>query len=145
MNIVNFCFQFLFLLVLCSTAVTIGRSLHWHMFRNWACASSFLLVAPSLSNMPACYLLRLDAGSLKHSNSVVQLVRAWQAICEVTGLSPFLSHCHFLPSFFHVFISHFSFLNLTWLRTDGQVWNMFKIWACASRFKLIAPNFFFFF
>ena len=48
--------------------------------------------------------------SLKFSNSttelpgdsVAQLVRAWQAICQVAGLSPFLSHCPFSPlSYFY--------------------------------------------
>ena len=38
-----------------------------------------------------------------------QLVRAWQAICQVAGLIPSLSHCLFFPSFFSVFISHLSF------------------------------------
>ena len=28
-------------------------------------------------------------------DSVAQLVRAWQAICQVVGLSRALSHCHF--------------------------------------------------
>ena len=28
------------------------------------------------------------------SDSVDELVRAWLAICQVTGLSPSLSHCH---------------------------------------------------
>ena len=45
--------------------------------------------------------------SLKYSNSatelpsdsVAQLVRAWQAICQVMGSSPSLSHCHFFPLF----------------------------------------------
>ena len=30
------------------------------------------------------------------SDSVAQLVRAWQAICQVAGSSPSLSHCQFL-------------------------------------------------
>ena len=66
--------------------------------------------------MPAWYPLRLDAWqlSLKYLNSatelpsdsvhVAQLVRAWQAICQVMGLSPSLS-----PSLSH-------FLDLT----DGE-------------------------
>ena len=77
----------------------------------WAlCASRFALAAPSPSNMPAWYPLRLDLWqlSLKYSNSatelpgdsVAQLVRAWQAICQVTGSSPSLSHCLFFPSLF---------------------------------------------
>ena len=63
------------------------------------------LATPSSSNMPAWYPLRLDPWqlSLKYSNSatellgdsVAQLVRAWQAICQVVGSSPALSHCHF--------------------------------------------------
>ena len=61
--------------------------------------------------MPVWNLLRLDPWqlSLKYSNSatvlsgdsVAQLVRAWQAICQVVGSSSSLSHCHFLfPSLF---------------------------------------------
>ena len=56
----------------------------------------------SPSDMPAWYLLWLDPWqlSLKYlnlatelpSDSVAQLVRAWQAICQVMGLSPSLSH-----------------------------------------------------
>ena len=70
-----------------------------------ACVSHFALATPSPSNMPACYPLWLDPWqlSLKHLNLatellgdlVAQLVRAWQAICHVVGLSPSLSHCHF--------------------------------------------------
>ena len=60
--------------------------------------------------MPAWYLLRLDPWqlSVKYSNSatelpsdsVAQLVRAWQAICQVAVSSPSLSHCLFFPSLF---------------------------------------------
>ena len=58
----------------------------------------------SPSNMPAWYLLWLDPWqlSLKYLNlatelpsdsvHVAQLVRTWQAICQVVGLSPSLSH-----------------------------------------------------
>ena len=46
--------------------------------------------------------------------SVAQLVRAWQAICQVMDLSPSPSHCHaFFPSFFsRLYFSPFS-LTLT--------------------------------
>ena len=62
------------------------------------------------SNMPAWYPLQLDPWqlSLKYSNSatellgnsVAQLVRAWQAICQVASSSPSLSHCLFPSSLF---------------------------------------------
>ena len=82
--------------------------------------------------MPAWYLLQLDPWqlSLKYLNSatelpgdsVAQLVRAWQAICQVVGSSPSLSHRQFLfPLFF-----------LTWVKVC-QVWSMS---ACASRVAL---------
>ena len=71
--------------------------------------------------MPTWYLLRLDPCQLspKYSNSaaelpsdaVAQFVRAWQPICQVAGSSLSLSHCHFLPSFFLIIISHFLFLS----------------------------------
>ena len=55
-------------------------------------------------------------------SSVAQLARAWQAICQVTGSSPSLSHIS--PSFFLVFISHLSFsMTLIRLRSDCQVWS----------------------
>ena len=38
-------------------------------------------------------------------DSVAQLVRAWQAICQVVGSSPSLSHCHFFPPSLFPFIS----------------------------------------
>ena len=71
-----------------------------------ACAARFALATPSPSNTPAGYPLRLDPWQprLKYLNSatellgdsVAQLVRAWQAVCQIVGLSPGLSHCHFL-------------------------------------------------
>ena len=90
-----------------------------------AWSSKFLMECVNLhdppqppSNMPAWYSLWLDRWQLglKYSNSatelpsdsVVQLVRAWQGICQVMGSSPSLSHCHSLPSFF-------SSLSLTFL------------------------------
>ena len=42
------------------------------------------------------------------SDSVAQLARAWQANCQVVGLSLSLSHRYFFPSFFLVLISHLS-------------------------------------
>ena len=45
-----------------------------------------------------------------------QLVRAWQAICHVAGLSPSLSHCH---CFLFRFISHLSF---SMTLTSVKVW-----------------------
>lgn len=49
---------------------------------------------------------------------VAVLVRVWQVIRQVAGLSPSLSLIVIVfPSFFHVFISHLSFLTaLTMLR-----------------------------
>ena len=93
----------------------------------WACVLCFALTTPSPSDMPAWYPLRLDPWqlSLKYSNSatelpgdsVVLLVRAWQAICQVVGSSPSLSHCQFIH----------------WLDlADCQVWACLKMWACAS-------------
>ena len=50
------------------------------------------------------------------NDSVAQLASAWQAICQFAGSSPSLSHS---PLFFHIFISHLSFLmTLTRLRSD---------------------------
>ena len=67
------------------------------------------------ADMPAWYPLRLDPWqlSLKYSNSAselpgdsaVQLVRAWQAICQVAGSSPSLSRCLVLFPYFFLFIS----------------------------------------
>ena len=81
-----------------------------------ACASRFALATPSPSDMPAWYPPWLDHGqlSLKYLNSVTellgdsvaQLVRGWQAICQVVGSSPSLSHCHFLYFYFYFFLSH---------------------------------------
>ena len=88
--------------------------------------------------------------SLKYSNSatemrsdsVAQLVRAWQAICQVAGLSLSLSHCHFSPSFFLVFISHFS-LSVTLTRfkvwLSGLEQACYKLSLCAYHFALAAP------
>ena len=79
--------------------------------------------------MPAWYPLQLDPWqlSLKYLNSatefpsdlVAQLVRAWQAICQVAGSSASLSYCIFSLSFFLIFTSHLSFsMTLTRLRSD---------------------------
>ena len=68
--------------------------------------------------MPAWYPLWLDPWqlSLKYSNSatelpgasVAELVRAWQAICQVMGSNPSRSHCQFLfPFFISLFVSFF--------------------------------------
>ena len=68
--------------------------------------------------MPAWYSLQLDHWqlSLKYMNSdtelpsdsVAQLVRACQAICQVMGSSPSLSHCLFFPfSFSRLYSSPF--------------------------------------
>ena len=93
-------------------------------------------------------LLQLDPWqlSLKYSNSVtelpsdllVQLVRAWQAICQVTGSSPSLSHCLFSPSFSLTFLSHWFWYRL---RSDCQVWSMLKSEpSCTSCFALATPT-----
>ena len=102
----------------------------------WACASHFALATPSPLDMPAWYPLWLDPWqlSLRHSNSatklpgdsVAQLVRAWQAICQVASSSPSLNHCQFLfPLYFslYFFLSHWLWLGL---RSDCQVWSMSK-------------------
>ena len=110
----------------------------WSMSKIWACASHSVLATPSPSDIPAWYLLRLDSWqlSLKCSNSATELQgdsvnRAWQAICQVMGLSPSLSHCHILfHSFSLLFISHFlSYWLWLRLRSDCQIWSMSKIWA----------------
>ena len=90
----------------------------------------FMLATPSPSDMPAWYPLWLDPWqlSLKYSNSatellsdsVAQLVRAWQVICQVVGLCPSLSHCHFL------FPSSFLSFSVTVTKVC-QVWSMSKI------------------
>ena len=69
---------------------------------------------PFPSDIPDLYPLQLDPleFSLKYSNSatellsdsVAQVVGAWQAICQVVGSSPSLSHCHFYFPFFFLFI-----------------------------------------
>ena len=102
------------------------------------------LATPSPLDMPAQYPLRLDPWqlSLKYlssatelpGDSVAQLVKAWQAICQVAGSSPSLSHCHFLSS--HFFLSHWLWVGL---RSDCQVWSMSKIWVCALSFVLATP------
>ena len=86
---------------------------------------------PSM-NMPVWYPLWL---SLKHSNSatelpsdsVAQLVRAWQAICQVTSSSHSLSHCLFSPYFLSRLYFHLS-LSMTLTRFKAcQVWSMLTI------------------
>ena len=82
---------------------------------NWTLTSHFMLITPSPSNMSAWYPLRLEPWqlTLKYlnsatelpSDSVAQLVRAWQAICQDMGSSSSLSHCHFLFRSFFLFIS----------------------------------------
>ena len=82
---------------------------------NWTLTSHFMLITPSPSNMSAWYPLWLEPWqlTLKYlnsatelpSDSVAQLVRAWQAICQVMGSSPYLSHSHFLFHSFFLFIS----------------------------------------
>ena len=43
------------------------------------------------------------------------------------GLSPSLSHCHFISSYVLVFYSHLSFsMTLTRLRSGCQIWSMLK-------------------
>ena len=80
--------------------------------------SCFVLVTPSPSDMPAWYPLQLDPWQINFkylnsatkllNDSVAQLARAWQNICQVAGSSPYRNHnLSFFPSFFHVFISHF--------------------------------------
>ena len=59
------------------------------------------------------------------SDLVAQLVRAWQAICQVAGLSPSQSHC-LLSSLYFLVLFH-AFLTLTRLRSDSQVWSMLNI------------------
>ena len=68
------------------------------------------------TNMPACiWQLTTELPN----DLVAKLVRTCEAICQVAGLSPSLSH-----SFSS--ISHLSFsMTLTMLRSDCQVWSMF--------------------
>ena len=64
---------------------------------------------PPESNMPAWYPLELDSRQLSlklpnsatelPSDSVAQLVRTWQAICQVAGSNISLSHCLFFLLF----------------------------------------------
>ena len=68
---------------------------------------------------------------------VAQLVRAWQAICQVVGLSLSPESLSFFPLFLSR-LSHLSF-SLT-LRSDCQVWSTSKIWACALCFMLAASS-----
>ena len=115
------------------------------------CASCFALASPSQSNMPARYRLWLDPWqlSLKHSNSatefpsdsVAQLVRAWQAIWPIARSRVQVTPWVTVTSFFLIFISHLSVsMTLTYrLRSDCQDWSMLKIWACATRFTLADP------
>ena len=102
-------------------------------------------------DMPAWYLHQVDPWqlSLKYSNSatelpndsVAQMARVWQAICQVVGLSPFLSHCHFSPSFCHIFISHLSFsMTLTRLRSDCQIWSMFITGPAPRTLRSLHPT-----
>ena len=51
---------------------------------------------------------------------VAQLDRAWQAICQVEDSSPSLSHRHFSPLLFHVFISHL-ISQWLWLRLRSDL------------------------
>ena len=37
----------------------------------------------------------LNSATELPGDSVAQLIRAWQAICEIVGSSPSLSHCYF--------------------------------------------------
>ena len=120
------------------------------MLNIWAsCSSRFTLATPSPSDMPAWYLLQLDPWqlSLKYSNSatelssdsVPQLVRAWQAICQFAGSSPSLSHCQFL---FPLYFSLYFFLSLwVWLslRSDCQVWSML-IFECHAPHASRSPH-----
>ena len=82
--------------------------------------------------MPAWYPLRLDPWqlSLKYLNLatelpsdlvyVAQLVRAWQAICQVVGLSPFLSHFLDLTDGESVPRIPYRILSWGWGKQDGS-------------------------
>ena len=100
------------------------------MYNKVLLYSWFTLVAPSPSNTPAWYPLRLDPWPLSalstaselSNDSVAQLVRAWQAICQVVGLSPLPESLSFFPL---SFISHLSLIMaLTRFRSDCQLWSM---------------------
>ena len=71
------------------------------------------------------------------SDSVAYLVRAWQAICQLTGSSPSLSRCLFFPL---SFLSSFSLNDFdqvkVWLSCLEHVNNR----SCTSRFALVAPT-----
>ena len=97
--------------------------------------------------MPAWYPPRLDPWqlTLKYSNSATELpgdlvtrlehgrpfARSW------VWVPPWVTVSFFSPLYF--FLSHWLWLGL---RSDCQVWNMSKIWACASCFALAAPPWF---
>ena len=103
-----------------------------------------MLVAPSPSNMPAWYSLQLDPWSSALStatelsnDSVAQLVRPWQAICQVMGLSsPWVIVIFFSLSF--VYFSPFAYNGFdqvqVWLSALEHVNN----WT--SRFVFVAPS-----
>ena len=67
------------------------------------------------------------------SDSVAQLVRAWQAICQVVSSSPSLSHCHFLS--FSLFLSHWLWFRLTSVRSEACLKNL-RVYSC---FALATP------
>ena len=86
-----------------------------------------MLATPSLSNMPAWYLLQLDSWQLGLKNlnsatelpsdSVAQFVRAWQAICQVAGLTPLPESLSFSPPLsFSLFLTFFLTDFVTWVK-----------------------------
>ena len=111
--------------------ISITNCLFSIMYNKLLLYSRFMLVAPSPSNMPAWYSLQLDPWSSALStatelsnDSVAQLIRAWQAICQVVGLSPLPESLSFFPLFLS-FISHLSLIMaLTRFRSDCQLWSM---------------------
>ena len=97
------------------------------------------LVSASAWSLAADWALStyLNSATELPSDSVAQFVGVWQAICQVVGLSPSLSHCLFFPLFIFTSLFHTSSLSLT---SDCQVWSTLNIWAlCTSRFALAAP------
>ena len=101
---------------------------------HWTCQLGICF-----SWIPGSSALRTRIRPELPSDSVPQLVRAWQAICRFAGSSPSLSHCQFL---FPLYFSLYFFLSLwLWLslRSDCQVWSML-IFECHAPHASRSPH-----
>ena len=78
----------------------------------------------------------LNSATELPSDSVAQLVGAWQAICQVTGSRPFLSHCLFFSLFLVFFFFQWLWPGYGLTVRSGAVNNQ----ACTSRFAVLPPN-----